>query len=114
MPLDGVLQLAEAADELVHEHFVCDTRDHEDHTFCGVMFDVRCECELPLEHLELHSVSVRGDLGLLTVWHTADSFRGKEQRKSEWTCVYEGQHASSRDALVELGLSSAIRLESGE
>ena len=34
--LDGVLQLDAVADELVHESFVCDTRDHEDHTFCGV------------------------------------------------------------------------------
>ena len=34
---DGVLQLDAVADELVHESFVCDTRDHEDHTFCGMM-----------------------------------------------------------------------------
>ena len=114
MPLDGVLQLAEVADELVHEHFVCDTRDHEDHTFCGIMFDVRCECDLPLEHLELESVSVRGDLGQLTVWHTSGTFRGKEQKKNEWTCVYEGQHASSRDVLVELIFPAAIRLAAGE
>ena len=30
--VDGVLQLDAVADELVHETFTCDTRDHEDHT----------------------------------------------------------------------------------
>ena len=34
--VDGVFQLDAVADDLVHESFECDTRDHEDHTFCGV------------------------------------------------------------------------------
>ena len=32
--VDGVLQLDAVADELVHEQFTCDTRDHEDHVRC--------------------------------------------------------------------------------
>jgi hypothetical protein len=43
----GVFQLAELEKELVHEQFTVDTRDHEDHTFCGVMFDCHCETNLP-------------------------------------------------------------------
>ena len=39
--VDGVFQLSAVADHIVHEQFTCDTRDHEDHTFCGIMFDVR-------------------------------------------------------------------------
>ena len=31
-----MFQLDAVADDLVHESFECDTRDHEDHTFCGV------------------------------------------------------------------------------
>ena len=34
--VDGVFQLDAVADDFVHESFECDTRDHEDHTFCGV------------------------------------------------------------------------------
>ena len=45
--VDGVFQLDKAEKELVHETFKCDTRDHEDHTFCGVMFDVACDTDLP-------------------------------------------------------------------
>lgn len=45
--------------ELVHENFTCDTRDHEDHTFCGMMFDVKCEVEMdasaPLEQSRPHT-----------------------------------------------------------
>ena len=49
MAIDGVLQLDAVAEEIIHENFTCDTRDHEDHTFCGVMFDVGCESKLPGE-----------------------------------------------------------------
>ena len=35
--MDGVLQLDDVEEHLVHESFVVDTRDHEDHTFCGMM-----------------------------------------------------------------------------
>ena len=46
--------------ELVHENFTVDTRDHEDHTFSGVMFDIKCQTNLPVEYLEVSSLSVRG------------------------------------------------------
>ena len=58
--LDGVLCLDHTEKELVHESFVVDTRDHEDHTFNGVMCNVACDTTLPAEYIELQSVSVRG------------------------------------------------------
>ena len=129
--MDGVLQLAALADDLVHESFACDTRDHEDHTFCGIMFDVKCESALPLEYIELQSVSVRGDLGAVSVWRAAKSFRkegheaplrGHERYyggaatkgRALWSLVYEGSHRPSREAMVELRFNTPIRLESGE
>jgi hypothetical protein len=114
--MDGVFQLSSVHDENVHESFVCDTRDHEDHTFCGIMFDVRCESALPLEYLEIGSISVRGDLGLLTVWHTPDSFREKQDKaaRAEWTKLYEGAHAPSRETAVALCLDTPIRLRRGQ
>ena len=113
MPEDGVFQLEQVADHLVHEHFVCDTRDHEDHTFCGVMFDVACESELPMEYLELQSVSVRGNLGPMTVWQTPISYHGKHEVEDAWTLVYEGHQAPSRDVLVELKFTEPIQLRQG-
>jgi hypothetical protein len=111
---DGVLQLDAVAAELVHESFVCDTRDHEDHTFCGVMFDVACDSRLPLEYLEVQSVAVRGDLGPLTVWVAEESYQGIHEEQSAWKKVYEGVHEPSREALVELKFTAPMRLKPGE
>ena len=41
--LDGVLKLDELAAELTHETFESETKDREDHTFSGIMFDVACQ-----------------------------------------------------------------------
>jgi len=112
--VDGVLQLDAVADELVHEQFTCDTRDHEDHTFCGMMFDVACESELPVEYVEIQSVSVRGDLGPLTVWTTPDTFLDKHESQEEWTQLYEAVHSPSRNQMVELKFNEPIKLRPGE
>merc|ERR1711976_165120 len=82
------------ANHVLNESFTVDTRDHEDHTFCGIMFDVRCrgcggEGGAPLEFLEIDAVSVRGLLGPLTVWTTGDSYKGKEHQEDLWELVYE-------------------------
>lgn len=112
--VDGVFQLSAIAEHLIHERFTCDTRDHEDHTFCGIMFDVRCDCDLPLEYVEIQSISVRGALGPLTVWHTPDTFRGKHEDRTAWVKVYEAQHAPSRETMVDLLLPVPLRLRPGE
>lgn len=52
----------------VHENITVDTLDNEDHTFCGIMFPIKCKDLLPVDHLVLKSVAVRGHLGPLTVW----------------------------------------------
>ena len=112
-PVDGVLQLDAVEKDLVHEHMCVDTRDHEDHTFCGVMFDVACATELPAEYIEIESVSVRGDLGPMTVWHTeigvGGSYMRKEQTEELWTKVYEGTHNRSRQTYAELRLLEPLR-----
>ena len=73
--VDGVLQLDATERDLVHEHFTVDTRDHEDHTFCGVMlllifFFVRV-CPVPLVILSLvdaseHFLNLPGYIQLIT------------------------------------------------
>jgi len=51
-----------------HENVTIDTQDNEDHTFCGIMFPIKCKDLLPVDHLVVKSVAVRGHLGPLTVW----------------------------------------------
>ena len=83
-------------------------------TFCGMMFDVACESELPVEYVEIQSVSVRGDLGPLTVWTTPDTFLDKHESQEEWTKLYEAVHEPSRNHMVELKFNDPIKLRPGE
>ena len=48
-----LLRLQSAADYTVDESFAVDTRDHEDHTFCGIMFDLIVKDLLPVQYLEV-------------------------------------------------------------
>lgn len=110
----ALCRLAATEKELVHESFVCDTRDHEDHTFCGVMFNVTCDTSLPAEYIEIQSLSVRGDLGPMTVWMTPDTFQNKHESEDKWTQLYSGAHAPSSQTYTALILPEPIRLKPGE
>merc|ERR1719343_1209187 len=92
----ALLNRPKVANHIVDESFTVDTRDHEDHTFCGVMFDVSCkggtESNVPIEFLDITSIAVRGDLGPLTVWSTPGTFKRKEHAADRWTLHYEKEH----------------------
>lgn len=102
------------ANYIVTEEVTVDTADHQDHTFCGVAFDVKATSALPVEYLEIRSVAVRGQLGPMTVWTTPDTHKGKLARKSQWEKVYEGEHAESFRRFVALELTTPIRLSAGQ
>lgn len=118
--LPAVLQRPKVANYITHESFTVDTRDHEDHTFCGMMFDIQClgpeetASPVPLEFLQVDAVSVRGDLGSLTVWSRRGPYSGKEHRQDEWELLYEGDHAPSRLDYQKLELATPLRLFPGE
>ena len=78
------------------------------------MFDVKAESGLPMEYVEVQSVSVRGDLGPLTVWYTPDTIREKHESPEEWTKLYEATHQPSRNDMVELTFNQPIKLRPGE
>ena len=113
---DGVLQLDELAAELTHETFEADTKDREDHSLSGIMFDVACQSlpRGPVEYIEVQSVAVRGQLGPVTVWSTEGGFEGKHERSKEWVLRHEAVHKASPSTLVELPLSQPVRLRLGE
>lgn len=125
----------------VHEMVTVDTTDRRDHTFCGVVFPVRCKQTLPVNHIVINSISVRGRLGPLTVWVNKDSgvknydnnsqderysFRaarlsggGKtvssiSMKKKDWTKIYEKNHKPSFQDYCELSLANPIILKPGE
>jgi len=52
----------------IHEKVTVNTSDREEHTFCGIMFSIQCKEVLPVDHIVITSISIRGGLGPLTVW----------------------------------------------
>jgi hypothetical protein len=83
------------------------------------MFPVKCKELLPLQHVIIHSVSVRGRLGPLTVWVSNEEQtperRGFRMSPRFWTKIYERTHASSFRSYVELDLrNNPIVLQPGQ
>mmetsp|Transcript_9952 Transcript_9952/g.21702 ORF Transcript_9952/g.21702 Transcript_9952/m.21702 type:complete len:412 (+) Transcript_9952:117-1352(+) len=76
----------------IHEHATIDTQDNEDHTFCGIMFPVKCKDLLPLDHLVIKSVAVRGELGPLTVWVS----KPEEHRNNNYNPANNQQNPNNR------------------
>ena len=72
---------------------------------------------LPVDHIIINSIAVRGALGPLTVWVTKDSdHEGTIScNKKHWTKLYEKTHQPSYRAYKELDLSkSPIVLKPGQ
>ena len=95
---------------LCHEEFSVDTQDHEDHTFCGMMFDVCIPMgQRPVDVVRIESVWVRGALGPLTVWTTETSFQGKHETQSAWEKIYDKKHRASFKNMVEVRMHERAR-----
>ena len=75
----------------------------------GIMFPIKCKDILPIDHVVINSVAVRGALGALTVWVTKDENLSGEisMSKKFWTKIYEKTHAPSFVAYEELDLSAS-------
>ncbi|KAL7579851.1 hypothetical protein ACA910_004863 [Epithemia clementina (nom. ined.)] len=112
----------------VHENVRVDTSDNEDHTFCGIMFPIQAKADLPVSRLVIRSVSVRGELGAMTVWVSNedavsmdteyDSVNILHQIRADadcWTKIYDKSQSPSRRKYKALDLSSnPIILEPGQ
>mmetsp|Transcript_9248 Transcript_9248/g.19315 ORF Transcript_9248/g.19315 Transcript_9248/m.19315 type:complete len:496 (-) Transcript_9248:457-1944(-) len=104
----AALNRATKANYVIHDHVEAETSDREDHTFCGIMFPVKCKDVLPIDHVVINSVSVRGALGPLTVWVSKDENINGEisMCKKHWKKIYQKTHGRSFRAYKELDLSS--------
>ena len=77
----GIIRLPATASCDVDMSFEIDMRDHKDHSFSGIVFDIVAKKSLPLEYLEISSVKVRGELGPLTVYAIRGGHEGNEEEK---------------------------------
>mmetsp|Transcript_10585 Transcript_10585/g.12075 ORF Transcript_10585/g.12075 Transcript_10585/m.12075 type:complete len:335 (-) Transcript_10585:682-1686(-) len=113
------LQLETSANYTVDDSFEVDTRDHEDHSFCGIIFDVEVKNEgLPIYYLGIDRIWVRGMLGNMTVWYKkvvgedANNVRFF-QREDDWTNIFERFKEPSPFSLTSLELENPLVLKPG-
>lgn len=67
--LPAALRRKKTANYTTTESYSCVTPDHEDHTFCGITFDLFCRPNLlPVDYLHIESVAVRGTLGKMKIF----------------------------------------------
>ena len=88
------------------------------------MFPVQCKEILPLDHIIITSISVRGGLGPLTVWVTKDNDDNTttnttnnnvlDTNPSKWHKVYDQTHRPNFRNVVSLNLDKPILLKPGE
>lgn len=85
------------------------------------MFPVKCKDLLPLDRVVIHSISVRGQLGPLTVWVSKEEQNASTERRAFrmnprfWTKIYEKTHGASQRVFRELDLrSNPIVLKPGQ
>ena len=64
--------------------------DHQDHSFCGIMFDISCNAESALTHLYITSLSVRGGLGDVSVYYSKEEVRHNSvyNKAGRWNCCF--------------------------
>jgi len=115
-PLDTrpALKRAKVANYMVQNSYNVDTRDYRDHTFSGIMFDIHCKDDLPMEYIEIREIWVRGNLGPMTVWTTPNTFQNKRQSRREWKLVHNKRHCPSMQKLKSLKIEPPIRMRNGE
>lgn len=115
---------------VINENVTVDTTDNEDHSFSGVMFPIQCKDVLPVNHVVIKSIGVRGGLGPVTVWVTKEDYdnqtsttatasasarpsastsmttRGQLQVSQRyWTKIYEKKHKKSQREYQPLDFS---------
>jgi type II secretory pathway pseudopilin PulG len=91
------------------------------------MFPIKCKDLLPVDHLAIRSVAVRGQLGPLTVWvsklprearHDAPAVTTAttvfKLQKKYWHKVYEAVHPPSQREYTSLVLTEPIVLKPGQ
>ena len=105
----------ETRSKLIHDSFKFETQDHEDHTFCGMMFDVKVNAmgDVPVESFVLDEIWVRGGLGPIKIYWTEDTWRGKHTDPDKWKLIYEKTHAESYDELIRMPFTEPVNLGVG-
>ena len=111
----AISHIEETSLNYTHESFEMSTLDHDDHAFCGIMFDVTVDSkDMPVDCFQIEEISVRGGLGQMTVWSTEQSWKGKHNRAMKWRLLYDEFHAASYQTLQSLKFKEPLLLKPSE
>ncbi|GMH99191.1 hypothetical protein TrST_g6322 [Triparma strigata] len=91
--------------------------DHQDHSFCGIMFDISCNEESALTHLYITSLSVRGGLGDVSVYYSKEEVRHNSvyNKAGRWNCCFsDPQLPSSWRNYTELTFTEPVEIKKGQ
>lgn len=111
----SIAHIEQTALNYTHEAFEMTTSDHDDHAFCGIMFDVSFDAkDMPVDCFQIEDIAVRGGLGQITVWSTEQSWKGKHNRTSKWKLLYDEYHDASYRTLKTLKFKVPLQLKSSE
>ena len=101
----------------VHNKISAKSMKCEQQSFCGIVFPIRCNDNLPIQQINICTVSVCGQLGPMTVWVFNDTVTAGIKvpwNPCKWTKLHDETHAPSQHELVPLQLDAPIRLLSGQ
>ena len=76
--LDSLFHLLASPQSITSHHIT------SDHFFSGILFPVICKSTLPVTHIVINSLKVRGDLGPMTVWVGKETFQESELEEESW------------------------------
>jgi hypothetical protein len=114
---NDVEKMAVSGYMMTDQKFTCASKDNQDHTFCGIMFDIRCTEEMPVEYLLIDGVSVRGKLGDMKVFISKsrnESYAKLMDNPEHWEEVHTSYQHKSWRALTLLSFNTQVVLRPGE
>jgi len=101
------------ASYVVQSEYYAEPQNDEDHTFNGVLFDIRVKKNLPIEHIEINAFWVRGNLGPMTVWTTKDTHYRKHSSPDCWLNICKARIPPSPRSLAKIPVEP-VTLQAGE
>mmetsp|Transcript_13014 Transcript_13014/g.21072 ORF Transcript_13014/g.21072 Transcript_13014/m.21072 type:complete len:331 (+) Transcript_13014:69-1061(+) len=109
-------ELQRIASYLMHETKLMNCPDNEDHTYSGIMFDIQAKRmkNIAVKDIQVSSISIRGQLGQVSVYTTQGSHEKQYEFPNKWTQVYKNSLQPSRSSFVPLEFSKPIILKPGE
>lgn len=105
------------ADYVYDQSLTLDTVDHEDHTFCGIMWNISCKEGAPITTLNVTSIAVRGSLGDVSVYATNDPntpYDRVSTKPDKWSCHYTGHLPPSWRSYTTIQLDLPVEMCRGE